>query len=272
MGKTIEIRPVPNKYRLNGDERLNVFKGRIIRAAVDTTTGRYKTGLTPKEAEKYGKMLNVDLSDTYIPGKAHPFWDSKIGTLRLGNYTVVLDVDNPLNYIRFKMAKEHPWVAPSLEAYKRGEYPNAWFYIVDEDAKVAEKAKELEKKKKAFELLDKLTDEEKEQIALLLHDSYPKGGMTKDKAKAAINDIIEEDADKFIKLVEKDEKYRTIASLVIKAIGLKVITRKSSTGAYRIGSSELGLTKEDVIAALLDDKNEKLYTLVIEKVKAKEDK
>jgi len=264
--RKVEIRPLPRKH-LNGTEQINLFKGRVLRAVVDPTTRKYKTGMTPKELKKYGDELGIDLSDKFIPGKPHPFWDSKQGTLKLGNYTVVLDLDNPRDYVLYKMASVHKWVAPSLDEYKKGGYADAFYYIVDENKEDKLKAKKLEVKAKALDIIKELDDEAKAQMALVLYDKMP-SKFDNDKVNAILNDILETKPERIVELHGKDKKYMEVRSLFIKAIGYKVIVRLG--GKYKFNSEVVGTTKEEAIANLLKDENDKLYAMIVERVVAKE--
>ena len=75
--------------------------------------------------------------------------------------------------------------------------------------------------------------------------------------------------EKFAKYLQKnsnkDEKYLEVRGLVTEAKMLKVISKRK--GSYYFMSNKLGLDIEEVVSELLDD--DKLYSMVIEKVNAK---
>jgi hypothetical protein len=263
MKRKVIVKPIEKKH-LHDVGAYSLFKGVSIRALVSVTTHRYEVDLSDKELKELGKELGINLDTKRIPGKPHPFYDSRLGTIHIGNSALVLYPDDrPLDKIKYAILKKHKWVAPSLEAYKRGEYPEAKYYIIDEKATSHAKAEKAKKKQEAIVKLKDKDIEYKKWLALSLKENI--SSIDNDTIIATIDEMLDKDPNMVLDMMNKDEKYLEVRGLVTEAKMLKVISKRK--GSYYFMSNKLGLDIEEVVSELLDD--DKLYSMVIEKVNAK---
>src|SRR5690349_20055934 len=98
----VEVRPIESK-KWHGKKGKESFKQPMtIEVLYDPATGRLATGLTDEEAEKYSKLLGVDLSDNFNMLEPHPYWSTKAASIKLENHTVIYDTEKPLDYVKVK--------------------------------------------------------------------------------------------------------------------------------------------------------------------------
>jgi len=135
--RLVEIRPVP---RERWDKKVGKevrIRPHIVYATVDGSTMRYRTGLKEEgvyddprntgglcEIDFYASLLRADLSPI-ANGNEESFWISKQVRTVLEPNAKFFNLDNPLEYIRYKLCLESGYVATGLSAYQNGLYPNA---------------------------------------------------------------------------------------------------------------------------------------------------
>lgn len=264
----IEVRPIERAtwHEKKGKES---FKRPVtIMALVDTKTGKYSTGLDYEkpfnvpdnkekltEAEYYGKLLGQDLSNNFVVGKIHQFWDNPSYAIKLENNTMVFDTNNPLDYIKIKVLKASKYVANSIKDYNDGLYPLATHVITDENEEVEIKATKVELKKKAVLELNKLPKDRKIHLIHIISGKNLKG-KSDSFVEVELDNIIENNVKDLLYYIKLDAKSVKIHSEIIEAIAKNVLRVNSGKIMYK--EIELGFDVQDVVDFFSKDVNQEL--------------
>lgn len=141
----IQVKAIDRKEPKLGLEKYGLTRspgsGFYIEALADPRTGARATGLTTEEATTLGRQINEDLSPF------SPFWDSF--RVKLEDKTLVLDLDAPVDYIKYSVLKQSKYVAPTLSGWRAGQFPEALFIIHDQKEEIKVEKTILEKSMKA---------------------------------------------------------------------------------------------------------------------------
>ena len=189
----VEIRPldIPKWHGKKGEESFQ--QPHTIECLYDPMTGGYATGLTEGEEKKYSKKLGVDLSSVFNQDEPHPFWNSKMGRVKLENATMIFDDTRNLDFVKVKMLKASKYVANSIKDWKDGLYPEATHVIFDETQEEAIKATRALKKQEAIKLSLELSKEDQENIVQILTERTVRGRSS----NYLIGEIDENDEEKY---------------------------------------------------------------------------
>lgn len=202
--------------------------------------------------------------------------DRKVSPIKLGTQDKFFDLEDPYQEIAWNWIKVHPTIAPSMEAYKRGDvHPDmCQYYVADDNVETLltyNKKKEINKAIVAFDEMEPtkkkriarlmglpVTDTTKEEVVYNLMDTLLKDGEFKSgefKGNSTIhifNDIAKLSPER---LATKD--------LVDQAIAF-AIYRVKSGGKIFEGDTEIAKSKAELVEHLLDDANQDEY-LALEK-------
>lgn len=252
----VEVRPIEKERWHQKKGKEDFSRPKVIRALVDASTNLYCTGLTDKDIEKLKEMgVKYDLTPFFSQSEAHPFWDSEIASVKLPNYPVFFDTDNPLDYIRVKILKASPFVANSIREFDEGLYPRALFVIIDEAEEVEAKASKIAMKNKAFMEVAQLSKERKIQLILILKGKNLKG-KSDDFVDVEMDNLLEKEAQSLLSLLEKDKEDVALRALVVEALQKNVLQKKGAK--YYYFDAMLGSDIEDVIKYFKDVENQEL--------------
>jgi len=103
----------------------------------------YKTGLTEAEERKYEKILGLP------EGKLKRnsiFWAEL--SIRIGDKSLKLDLDNPLDYLKYKVCLQSTKIANSI--VEKSKWPEALFVIFDEEEEAKKENVKISAKRKAY--------------------------------------------------------------------------------------------------------------------------
>lgn len=261
----VEVRPLdmPKWHKKTGKD--SFAQSKVLEVPINGKTGKYETGLTEEETEKYGKILGVDLSDIVLPEAAHPFWSTKAAWITLPNHTVIFDTSNPRDFVKVKNLKANNRVANSMREWEEGLFPQATHVIYDESEEIEAKAKKAELHEAAIAILSKLTLEDKISIATVLSN----GGLSINKQSAnfvtvEMHNLINKDVREFLRVAKMGKEEVNLRAKIFQMADKEILTR--SGGAYYYMGDMIGLTVEDVIVFFKDPKNIKLRVLLMERL------
>lgn len=272
----IEVRPI-ERVTWHGKKGKESFKRPVtIMALVNAKTGKYDTGLdysepfkTPDnhdaltEAEYYGKLIGQDLSNAYIPGKPHPYWDNPISAVKLENRTMIFDTDNPIDYIKVKIMKASKYVANSMREYNEGKYPAATHVISDEQEEVEIKAAKVEIKRTATIEASKLSKERKIQLIHIVGGKNLRG-KSDDFIEVEMDNLIENNAKDLLYWIKADKKLVKIKSEVLEAMKKNII--RSIGGKLKYREIDLGFDDDEAADFLSQDINNELLIRVEQEI------
>lgn len=259
----VKIKPI-ERERWHGKTNNESFTQPIkLKALVNVKTGKYDTGLSDEDRKRLEKITGLDLSDIYNPIKPHPFWDTEAATLTLPNHTIILNTDNPLEEIKYHIAKASKFVANSLIEYENGNFPDAMFVIVNEEEEAKLKSKKAELRLQAFKKAEKLSLEEKQDLIIIITGKNLKKQST-DFISAELDKILVEKPEIFLEYVSKDKIYLSTYAMILEAVQKGVINKKGDTYYYM--DFLLGSNINEAISFLSDIKNQGVKIAIIEKI------
>lgn len=259
----VEIRPLPEK-KWHGKKGKDSFaQPKDIEVLYDHSTGKYATGLTPEEAEKYGKLLGVNLSDTFNPNEPHPYWSTKPASIRLYNHTFILDTDKPAEFVKVKNLKAHKKVANSLKEWQDGKWPDATHVIFDETEEVNMKASKIALKNEAIVFLTKLSDEDKANLVQILSNKSIKGRST-DFINVEIDAIVEEKPGELLKYAKMGREEVYVRAAVLECIHKNILIKEGSAIFYM--GDQIAFDYEEAVQWFKNPQNSKMKVAIFEKL------
>lgn len=259
----VEIKPLPSS-RWHGKKGKESFtQPKVIEVLFNPDSGKYETGLSEEDAKKYGDMLGLDLSDTWVPEKEHPFWSTKAAQIKLENNTVFLDDSKPLQFIQIKNLKASKFVANSMKEWEAGKWPDATHVIFDETEEVTMKATKIQRKNKAIQLAAKLSLEEKANIILILTGKVVKN-KSQDFIDVQLDQVLEDQVEEFTRYASMDTADTQVRASVLEAIHRNILNREGSA-VYYMGE-RIGFDIQEAIEWFQSADNQKLKVAILEKL------
>lgn len=263
----VQIKPVYSDkwHQKKGNE--SFARPKSIQALVDPDSMTYATGLTEDEEKEYGKKLKVDLSKQFNLEEAHPFWDTKMGSVKLENRTMLFDTKNPLDFIKVKICKASRFVANSYKEYEEGLFPEATHVIFDESEEVEEKASKIEIKKQAIIQSSKASKARKIQMILVLsaEGDYLRAKNLKGKSdnfiEVELDKLIERKADEVLRFLKMDKEDLAGQATVLEALQRNVFDKVGHKIMYH--DSVLGEDIYDVVKYINAPENQEFKIRIL---------
>ena len=238
-------------------------KALVISPFIDHNSMKYVVGLSAAEIKKYSKLLGKDLTPNYDPEVPHPFWDDPMVYLKIEGDKLVLNLDEPLGYIKYRIALHHPAVANSLETYEKGLFPEAECYIDDRRRKIEQRSKDAKTKAKAFKLFAEMPlDRKLAVLSILTGASYR--GAPEDEIDAALYDEIENSATRFIDVASMNPREMMLRALIVEAQYNRIVSRQHD--GYYFFDEKLGDSLEDAARYIARSDKKMLLEKLREKV------
>jgi hypothetical protein len=253
----VEIRPI-EKDKWHGKKGKESFsRPKTIEALADPQTMKYNTGLSEEDVKLLKeKGCSYDLSDDFVSGKSHPFWENKITQIPLKNQTMIFNPnDVMLDFIKVRICKGSKFVANSIKEYEEGLWPEATHAIYDESEEVELKASRTEVRNQAVIKASELSREAKIQIIMIMS-----GKDVKEKSDnhitVAMNEIIESDPKGLLEQIRKDKDETEVHALVLECLDKNVLNKNGHKIEYK--GSNIGGDVTEVTRYLLIDANQEL--------------
>lgn len=268
----VEVRPVPQEIRQpwDGPEDRDFTSPKVIEVLYDPRTGSYATGLTEEETEEYSKKLGVDLSSKFDPDKPHSYWSNPAAWIRLPNTTMILNLTNPRDYVKWKNLRASKFVANSITEWQKGLWPEATHVLYDERENAAFLASKIQLKQTAYVELSKFSAEQKRELFEAITHRSGKG-HNMDTLDVQLSRIIEgevesPDINTLLRHIKMDEKERATRSLIVR--GLEAFILRTEGPAIFYLDSQLGFDFDDTVRYFLDVNNQGMKLLIMEKIQA----
>ena len=282
----VQVKPIESKkwHEKKGHESFTRTK--IIQALVDPTSMSYSTGMDDvvkkyknpdnpneelTEVQYYGKLLKLDLTRQFDLEKPHPFWDSKMGQIKLENRTQFFDTDNPLEYVKVKVLKSSKYVANSMKEYEEGLFPEATHVIFDESEEIEVKASKVAIKNQAVIQAAKLSKGQKIELVMVLsseNGDYLRVKNLKGKSdnfvEVELDKIIEKKPEEVLRYLKMGKEDLATNALVLEALQKSVFTKQGHKIMYH--ESTLGQDVQDVISYLNAPENQEFKLRVLAQV------
>lgn len=206
--------------------------------------------------------------------------DPKVYPVKLSNDDKVFDTTDNMEEITWNWIKVYPTIAPSLQAYMRGDAPSeCQYYVVDAEAETKilySKKKEINQ---AIGLFEKMEPSKKKRVARLM--GLPVGEDTPEEEVYNIMDSalkeVEFKSGKFkgmstVRLFNEiaalSEERLKVKDLVEQAL-LRNIYREKGSGRIFEGETEVFKSKEEMVSYFLEDDHQEDLLIMEKKLKAK---
>lgn len=257
------VKPLPLEkfHKKVGKEAFSQPK--TVEALYDVNTGKYQTGLTEAETKEYSRILGVDLSDTFNPNEAHPYWSSKASWVYLPNQTLVLETTKPHDFVKVKLMKASPKVANTYADWENDLYPDATHYIYDETEEIELKASKIEAKNEARNKAYSMPMAQKKAMVQILSKKTVKNQSDK-FINVEIDALIEDNAREFIRVADMPKEDIVIRSNIYELEAKNVLTKEN--GAYYYMAEMLGVDFDDMVNWFKKPDNNRLRVLILEKL------
>lgn len=265
----IEIRPIPGRNGIKEfSENLEFFsQAHIIAPFVNPVTRKYDTGLSKEDIEYLQKdNFPYDITDTYLRGVAHEFWESEIVKMELTTSPMFLfPYRSHIDFIKWKYLLVNSYIYKSEKEMKMGTKPEAthFIYNVDEETKI--RATGLEQRNKLIQKVSDLTLQRKRDLILILLNEST-DNKKDEYLTVRFEDILndKEMSSKLKELLEKRDEDVTLSAEIKTAIQSNVLTR-TKQGIFFF-ESNLGFSEEDVHKFLVNPENQEILLTIKSKI------
>lgn len=265
----IEIRPLENRGGIRSfSENLEYFsQSYVITAFVNPVSLKYDTGLTEEDKE-YLRENNFpyDISDNYMKGVAHPFWESSMVKTELKSTPTFLYPGKSLiDFVKYKYLLVNNYIYKSEDEVKRGTKPEATHYIYDESAAISARASALEEMNSLIADVRKLSLKRKRDIILILLNENT-DNKDEDYLTVRFDDVLknEEHTRELQLLLKQKVDDISLSAEIKKAIQANVLKR-TKKGIFFF-ETNLGFSVEDVKKELAKEENQELYLNIKSKI------
>ena len=218
--------------------------------------GKYDTGLTEEELEKYAGIVGESVKNLFYSRTVDSFWDNF--TLKLEGKVTLLNIEDPYQYLKYKIALKRKEIANSLAEFESDTSGKANYYICNEVEEVNQKANKTEKIKYIFSELAKRNKEDKINLIRVV-DKLEFSGASDNAIEVQLMDINNLTPDR-VKLLHKylsqDKRSLNKLGKVYHLLNKNVISREGNS--YFYGDTHLGDSPEEVNKFLSTPSNNKL--------------
>lgn len=260
----VEIKPLPLKKWHGKEGKDSIAQPIRFEVLYDTTTGKYATGLSPEEEEKYSKLLGgVDLSSGYSADKPHPYWSTQAAGIKLPNHTIILHTERPAEYVKWKNLRASNQVANSLKEWQDGKYPFATHYIHDESEEVELKASKVQRKLECVHAMSTMSPQEMASIVQIISDR-PVRTKSPQAILTALDEIVEQKPEEFMRWARADKDQVYLRATVLEAIHKGILTKEGTAVHYM--SDRIGSDVDEAVAWFAHPDNQKQKVVILGKL------
>jgi hypothetical protein len=266
LSNIVIVQPIPEKRWHGKMGKENFAQPKTYEVLYNKNTGAYDTGLTPEEADKYGKLLGVSLSDKFDHEGGNSYWATKPAWIPLPNHPITFNTEKPIDYVKVKNLKASDRVANNLKDYDEGKYPNATHYIVDEAEEVSNKAVKVAEYRKAIDFLNKMSTEDKMSMVQILSNKNLRGRGV-DFVDVELDSILEtpDNVDLFLRYARMGREEVALRATVLLGLAQNVLTKEGEAVYYM--SEFIGMDIDAAVKWFKDPNNQKLKIAILDKIK-----
>lgn len=263
--ETIIVRFVPNKRGLVRDPK-HVFYGGMGETSTfklvvpRLESGRFVNVLTNDEKAYLEAILGLEDNALSIYKSTDNYWnDRKVVLKKQDNY---FHLNDPMDYISYKILLQYPdIVAGSLEELNKRQKATYKFVITNEMEEVSGAVEMLDNKKKAYNLIDTISDDTQKLIFIIKELSGKSLSSKVDQKVIAFNidKIISSDSGKFVKFLE--DPYFDTKYLIAKALQAGVIKNRNRYYYLNKNNAPMNLPgKEPTLLGACEYLNSPMYS------------
>lgn len=218
-----------------------------------TRSGARYIGLSKTDQERLGQLTGKDL------GPSSSFWDTFM--INMGDKDWYLDIEEPLDEIRYLFLKNHRRVASSIFERK----PSADYVLVNKEEEAKQANVFNKAKRRASREFDRMSAEDiRRCLRLYGHNAT---NMGNEQAENLLFELVEGNPQKYLDRWV-DNKQREDEFLLETAISRNVIRKNKNT--YLYGADIIGHSQADAIFYLSNPKNQDIKLSILSEVGIKE--
>lgn len=261
--RQVILKPVPKKrWHKLGDK--NSFKANVsIEALYDDSVGGYATGLTREEQLYLEAITGYKLHNRFSMEVDHPFFGTATARLKLENRSTVLRLNIATDYIKYKIAIASALVANSLLDIENGLYPEAEFYIHNEQQVAEKEAVKVNMKTKAYVKLGSMTQSQQAELVQILGNKTVRG-LSLEMITTEVGAIIENNPASFLKYAEMDSTEVGVRAKILECINKNILTRENSAVLYM--REQIASNFEESVQFFKDPQNQKMKIAIFEQL------
>lgn len=220
--------------------------------------GAYAVDLgTDEDRRDLEKKLDLKQGDLSPFSK---FW--RDFTVHIHDKELILDLENPMDYISYKVLMASPRVAESDKDEDRVKKPKAEYAIFNEEEKAKRENMKVTLKKKAWKIFNSSSAKQMRDILKLL--GVQAHNATTEIVENKLSEIVENSPEKVI-AIKEDSQFK-MKVFLSDCIRVKALRRNA--GAYFYGDIHLGHDEERTIVFLEDPENQEILLALKKKLQA----
>lgn len=208
----------------------------------------------------------VDFSPTSKVWQAFSDAPVRVTPVKIGSGDEVFDLETGMGLLNYSWVRVHPHIAPSYEAYKRGGYQDAQYYLSDDEVETQMVYSRKREVNQAIVNFENMSPEKKKRVARLM--GLPIGDNVKEEQVYNEMDTLlkqTEFADGEHKGLSTIRVFKEIASLddarikvkdIVQQALIHSIYREGVGGKITEGANTIATSKEELINYLLEDDNQ----------------
>lgn len=241
--KVVSIKRMNDFLPKDGED---LYSGAIfsVTLPLDGKTNQLVQILTKEEQEMFEEELNLPKGELSFYHKDKGFWSSPKGVVNLRKDDNVLNLANPMDYLRYKILLANKrTIAPNWESkLNSGEYR---FVIVDEDQETKVNTNKSNLMKEVYKLLGKVEDNTKKMQSILRLYGKRTNNNNVDFLRAEIQKMIDVAPQQFVDIV--NDKHFNVKIQIEQALDIKALERTATKGYALKGGDLIGRTLPETI-------------------------
>lgn len=211
------------------------------------------------EEERRELEIKLDLAPNEL-GAFSKFW--RDFTIHITDKNLELNLDNPMDYITYKVLMASERVAESDKMEDRMKKPKAQYAIFNEAETAKRENLKVTFKKKAWKIFNSTSVEEQKSILKLMGVNAHNSTQTIVENK--LSEIVENRPEDLINVYgQKDFKMKVFLSDCVRVKALR-----TNSGQYFFGDVHLGHDEETTIVFLNDPENQEILLALKAKIQA----
>ena len=218
-----------------------------------TRSGLLYTGLDTEDEKRLSAILGLDLSKNSV------YW--KTFFIRTSVNDIILDLDNPMDELKYLFLKSHKRVKNSLMENKAG----ANFVLINRDEEARKENVYAKAEREAISAFDKMSPSEMRKCLRIF--GHNADSMSNEVAENRLYSVVKGNPQSFLdRWVKNNDREEQV--LIETAIAKNIIRRDKHI--YRYGSDIIGNSLEEVIGFLKDPRNQDIKIGLLSAMDAKD--
>lgn len=259
MSNLVIIKPIQRK-RCLGEGGEKFFKRPLTIEALKDKNGKYNTGLTEKEVERLQPFFAYSLSHVFKDDDMTSLWNRPEGKFVMTYQTHVLDLEKPIDMIRYALVKASPFVANSQEEYDEHKWPYAKFVITDSKEEEEAIAKRNDLKMKVYRAVEKMDIKQKRDFCMIM------GFNTKNASDVVVSNTVFNAIDTkgyraAADVISQTKEYNALHALIAEAVERNILNKKGEV--YSFMDETIGVSLGSAIEYLKDAKHNNTKIAII---------